>query len=86
MNMRIESFWNCGASRVRSTLLLYLVFAALAPSLMAEEAHDQQGVLEITGTKSPYLVQFLVSGSDFLSIHGLTFDAQDNLYVGSIMR
>jgi len=34
MNMRIESFWNCGASRVRSTLLLYLVFAALAPSLM----------------------------------------------------
>ena len=43
-----------------------------------------RGLLEITGTKTPYLVQYLVSGSDFLSIHRLTFDKHDQLYVGSV--
>ena len=42
------------------------------------------GLLEITGTKTPYLGQYLVSGSDFLGIHGLTFDEHDQLYVGSV--
>jgi sugar lactone lactonase YvrE len=30
-------------------------------------------------------VQYLVPGGDFLGIHGLTFDRDDNLYVGSVI-
>ena len=48
-------------------------------------ASHAKGFLEADGQRDPYLVQFLVSGSDYLSIHGLTFDADDNLYVGSLM-
>lgn len=44
-----------------------------------------KGLLESEGTKDPYLVQYLVGGSDFLSIHGSTFDKDDNYYAGSVM-
>ena len=50
-----------------------------------DDADRAKGLLEISGTKTPYLVQYLVPGSDFLSIHGLTFDRDDALYVGSVM-
>ena len=59
-----------------------LAFVATTDVTAAPETH---GLLEITGTKTPYLVQFLVPGSDYLSIHGLTFDSHDQLYVGSVM-
>lgn len=54
----------------------------------ADSGHSAQkgkGLLESEGTKDPYLVQYLVGGSDFLSIHGSTFDAEDNFYAGSVM-
>jgi sugar lactone lactonase YvrE len=44
-----------------------------------------KGLLESEGTKDPYLLQYLVGGSDFLSIHGSTFDSEDNFYAGSVM-
>lgn len=44
-----------------------------------------KGMLHSEGTRDPYLVQYLVGGSDFLSIHGSTFDKDDNFYVGSVM-
>ncbi|MBV1932160.1 MAG: SMP-30/gluconolactonase/LRE family protein [Porticoccaceae bacterium] len=47
--------------------------------------HQAKGLLESEGTKDPYLVQYLVGGSDFLSIHGSTFDKDDNYYAGSVM-
>ncbi|HAD09262.1 MAG TPA: hypothetical protein DCF62_07270 [Porticoccaceae bacterium] len=47
--------------------------------------HEQKGTLEAEGTQDPYLVQYLVGGSDFLSIHGSTFDRDDNFYAGSVM-
>ncbi len=51
----------------------------------SHEAHEAKGLLESDGTKDPYLVQYLVGGSDFLSIHGSTFDKDDNYYAGSVM-
>lgn len=85
MNKRIDGFLYWRESINRLTLMFCAAILTISPTVMAEEADAQQGLLEITGTKSPYLVQFLVPGSDFLSIHGLTFDAKDNLYVGSVM-
>lgn len=62
--------------------------AVLTFSLMAcgdSSEHPQKGMLEAEGTKDPYLIQYLVGGSDFLSIHGSTFDSDDNFYAGSVM-
>ncbi|MBQ0719051.1 MAG: PQQ-binding-like beta-propeller repeat protein [Gammaproteobacteria bacterium] len=49
------------------------------------DEENSTGLLEVNGTKDPYLVQYLVPGSDFLSIHGITFDSDDKLYAGSVM-
>ena len=49
------------------------------------DSDTSKGLLEANGTKDPYLVQYLVPGSDFLSIHGITFDRDDNIYAGSVM-
>lgn len=46
---------------------------------------ESKGLLETEGTSEPWLVQYLVPGADFLGIHGLTFDRNDNLYVGSVI-
>ena len=67
----------------------YLLSAGLvALSLLVAcpcRSEESQHILDFAGTRSDYLVQFLVPGSDFLSIHGLTFDREDRLYVGSVM-
>jgi sugar lactone lactonase YvrE len=69
-----------GACRGQApALLLGLVLVGGAG---AEEAPP---LVDFAGTSSDYLVQFLVPGSDFLSIHGLTFDRDDRLLVGSVM-
>ena len=63
-----------------------LIFGAISAHCPAEDGGEAaKGLLEISGTTTPYLVQYLVPGSDFLSIHGLTFDRDDALYVGSVM-
>ncbi len=49
------------------------------------DTEESKGLLETEGTRDAYLVQYLVEGSDFLSIHGSTFDKNDDLYVGSVM-
>lgn len=49
------------------------------------DEESSTGLLEVNGTKDPYLVQYLVPGSDFLSLHGITFDSADKLYAGSVM-
>ena len=84
MNKQFASKRQAACTCVAASFILSLLHVAITSSVSAEQASDH-GLLEITGTKSPYLVQFLVPGSDFLSIHGLTFDAKDNLYVGSVM-
>ena len=84
-------FSGVGKFTVRSRTLFHLaacvgLFSFVGVSeLAADPSTEKRGLLGVSGTKSPYLVQFLVSGSDFLSIHGLTFDAKDNLYVGSVL-
>jgi len=67
--------------------------AGLAPMLLAgalagcgkDAPEAGQGLLDAEGTSEPWLVQYLVPGGDFLGIHGLTFDRDDNLYVGSVI-
>ncbi|MEZ0122567.1 MAG: PQQ-binding-like beta-propeller repeat protein [Candidatus Reddybacter sp.] len=61
------------------------LLATLALSGCGSDTDTSKGLLEASGTKDPYLVQYLVPGSDFLSIHGITFDKDDNLYAGSVM-
>ncbi|MCB1746619.1 MAG: hypothetical protein KDK06_05560 [Gammaproteobacteria bacterium] len=51
----------------------------------AAQGGEAPPLVDFTGTGSDYLVQFLVPGADFLSIHGLTFDRDDHLLVGSVM-
>ncbi len=67
-------------------------FAAIGIGLLlgitacGEKAQNRaKGLLESEGTKDPYLVQYLVGGSDFLSVHGSTFDKNDSYYAGSVM-
>jgi len=74
----------CNAKRV-STTILFGALATAASGAYAAETGDARGLLEFAAAKTPYLVQYLVPGSDFLSIHGLTFDEHDTLYVGSVM-
>ena len=65
-----------------------LLVAVLTFGLMACGDSDEgkkKGMLEAEGTQDPFLVQYLVGGSDFLSIHGSTFDSDDNFYAGSVM-
>lgn len=63
--------------------------AALLASALAGCGRDtpeaSRGLLETQGTSEPWLVQYLVPGGDFLGVHGLTFDRDDNLYVGSVI-
>ena len=63
--------------------------AALLAGTLAGCGRDapeaSRGLLETQGTSEPWLVQYLVPGGDFLGIHGLTFDRDDNLYVGSVI-
>ena len=62
-----------------------LFATALAAMLAYGTPATAKGLLDSAGTRDAYLVNYLVPGSDYLSIHGLTFDADDNLYVGSVM-
>lgn len=77
------------APRPRLNKLMAAVLALAAAALSAcgdgDKAAEQKGLLETEGTRDPYLVQYLVGGSDFLSIHGSTFDKDDNYYAGSVM-
>ena len=68
----------------RSFIVIFL-FTLWSGVAFSANDNATSGLLEISGTKTPYLVQFLVPGSDFLSIHGLAFDREDKLYVGSVM-
>lgn len=65
--------------------ILPLVLIALGLSACSTDTDTDKGLLEASGTRDPYLVQYLVPGSDFLSIHGITFDEDDNIYAGSVM-
>jgi len=69
----------------RLKTILSLLFATLVLTGCSSDSETSKGLLEASGTKDPYLVQYLVPGSDFLSIHGITFDKDDNLYAGSVM-
>ncbi|MGD9984830.1 MAG: hypothetical protein AB7S51_11840 [Porticoccaceae bacterium] len=69
-------------SRRRTALAITL--AALL-SGCGKDTPESHGLLDAEGTSEPYLVQYLVPGADFLGIHGLTFDRDDNLYVGSVI-
>ncbi len=69
--------------RAFGVALLFVALSAQCPA--KEDAEQPKGLLEVSGTTAPYLVQYLIPGSDFLSIHGLTFDRDDALYVGSVM-
>lgn len=70
----------------RGTVLCLLLLIGLAGIAGTRaEGTDTGALLDIAGTRAPYLVQYLVTGSDFLSIHGLTFDEHDQLYVGSVL-
>ncbi|MGE0486659.1 MAG: PQQ-binding-like beta-propeller repeat protein [Gammaproteobacteria bacterium] len=70
-----------GACRWPAPVLLWLSLVTVT----AGEAGEAPPLVDFTATGSDYLVQFLVPGSDFLSIHGLTFDRDDRLLVGSVM-
>ncbi|HEX4881346.1 MAG TPA: hypothetical protein VFV18_03280 [Porticoccaceae bacterium] len=68
----------------RSGLALALLAAALG-GCGDDAGTESKGLLDAEGTSEPWLVQYLVPGADFLGIHGLTFDRDDNLYVGSVI-
>lgn len=65
-----------------------LAAALLAGALAGcgdDTSEPGRGLLDTAGTAEPWLVQYLVPGADFLGVHGLTFDRDDNLYVGSVI-
>lgn len=68
----------------RSGLALALLAGALG-GCGNDADTESRGLLDAEGTSEPWLVQYLVPGGDFLGIHGLTFDHDDNLYVGSVI-
>jgi len=68
-----------------ATLCLLLATSWMSIKGAGAETGNTGGLLDVAGTKTPYLVQYLVTGSDFLGIHGLTFDKHDQLYVGSVL-
>jgi sugar lactone lactonase YvrE len=61
------------------------LFITLGLSACSTDTDTDKGLLQTSGTKDPYLVQYLVPGSDFLSLHGISFDDDDSLYAGSVM-
>lgn len=67
----------------RRAALMLVCAAALAGC--GKSAPQSRGLLDVEGAGEPYLVQYLVPGGDFLGIHGLTFDRDDNLYVASVI-
>lgn len=82
--------YESGANRVRLLTGAILTTAALAVLVVGcgdrdGTAASTKGLLETEGTRDAYLVQYLVPGSDFLGIHGLAFDRDDKLHVGSVM-
>ncbi|RLA44943.1 MAG: hypothetical protein DRR42_19890, partial [Gammaproteobacteria bacterium] len=79
---RLRNRWFGKTSALAPLTLLALLSACGGGE---SDSAESKSLLESEGTKDPYLVQYLVGGSDFLSIHGSTFDADDNLYVGSVM-
>ncbi len=72
-------------TKIRIKRILPPLLITLALSACGTDTDTSKGLLEASGTKDPYLVQYLVPGSDFLSIHGITFDKDDNIYAGSVM-
>jgi len=71
--------------KTRLQRILPPLLIMLGLSACNSDTDTDKGLLETSGTKDPYLVQYLVPGSDFLSIHGITFDEDDSLYAGSVM-
>jgi sugar lactone lactonase YvrE len=69
----------------RNHLLAGALLAVMLSGCGGDGDPVSQGLLDAEGTRDPWLVQYLVSGADFLGVHGLTFDAEDNLYVGSVI-
>ena len=69
----------------RNRLLAAALLTAALSGCGDDGAATGQGLLDAEGTRDPWLVQYLVPGADFLGVHGLTFDADDNLYVGSVI-
>lgn len=69
---------------LRSGLALTVLAAALG-GCGDDAVTERNGLLDAEGTSEPWLVQYLVPGGDFLGIHGLTFDRDDKLYVGSVI-
>ncbi len=67
------------------TTILSPLLATLVLSGCGADPEKTTRLLQANGTRDPYLVQYLVPGSDFLSIHGITFDQDDNIYAGSVM-
>ncbi|OUS10415.1 hypothetical protein A9Q89_11405 [Gammaproteobacteria bacterium 53_120_T64] len=70
---------------IKLKALFSALLATLALSSCGTDTETSKGLLEADGSKDPYLVQYLVPGSDFLSIHGITFDKDDNIYAGSVL-
>lgn len=68
---------------LRRAALAFALASVLASC--GKDAPERHGLLDAEGTREPYLVQYLVPGADFLGVHGLTFDRDDNLYVGSVI-
>ncbi len=68
---------------LRRAALAFALASVLASC--GKDAPERHGLLDAEGTSEPYLVQYLVPGADFLGVHGLTFDRDDNLYVGSVI-
>lgn len=71
--------------KIKLKTILAPLLATLTLSGCGTDTETSKGLLEASGTKDPFLVQYLVPGSDFLSIHGITFDSDDNIYAGSVM-
>ncbi|MGK2912956.1 MAG: hypothetical protein ACSLE5_00605 [Porticoccaceae bacterium] len=73
------------AIKKRRWLLACAAIVLLSAGCGDGDDASSKGLLDTEGTRDDYLVQYLVPGSDFLSIHGLAFDRDDKLYVASVM-
>ena len=76
-------------TRIRRSLLVFSVLAAAAFCFFSVIPRGVQAApfktTMPTAVAPGYKIQILVPGSYFHGVHGLTFDSQDNLYVGSVL-
>lgn len=84
-NSRCRKSARAGAVKSKCGLLVCATIALLVAGCGDDEDVSHKGLLDTEGTRDDYLVQYLVPGSDFLSIHGLAFDRDDKLYVASVI-